>query len=96
MIKDIKNKNDLGNFVWDGWKDDFLFANVLRMDRWMDGRMEGWKDGRMEGWTDGRKDGDLEKIVLCGIIGHRPLWGHCPKRRTRRRRRKKIPLRKKA
>ena len=28
------------------------------------------------GRTDGRKP---EKIALCGIIGHRPLWGRCPK-----------------
>ena len=21
----------------------------------------------------------LEKIALCGIIGHRPLWDRCPK-----------------
>ena len=30
-----------------------------------------------DGRTDGRKP---EKIALCGIIGHRPLRGRCPKR----------------
>ena len=29
------------------------------------------------GRTDGRKP---EKIVLCGIIGHLPLRGRCPKK----------------
>ena len=29
-----------------------------------------------DGRTDGRKP---EKIALCGIIGHRPLRGRCPK-----------------
>ena len=33
---------------------------------------------------DGRTDGDSEKIVLCGIIGHQPLWGHCLKGQTDR------------
>ena len=32
--------------------------------------------GRTDGRTDGRKP---EKIVLCGIIGHLPLGGRCPK-----------------
>ena len=36
-------------------------------------RLRGGGDGR----TDGRKP---EKIALCGIIGHRPLRGRCPKR----------------
>ena len=36
-------------------------------------RLGGGGDGR----TDGRKP---EKIALCGIIGHRPLQGRCPKR----------------
>ena len=35
-------------------------------------RLGGGGDGR----TDGRKP---EKIALCGIIGHRPLRGRCPK-----------------
>ena len=37
-------------------------------------RLGGGGDGR----TDGRKP---EKIALCGIIGHRPLRGRCPKRK---------------
>ena len=38
-------------------------------------RLGGGGDGR----TDGRKP---EKIALCGIIGHRPLRGRCPKSRN--------------
>ena len=38
--------------------------------------------GGMEGWMDGWTDRDLEKIALCGIIGHRPLPGRCPKVRS--------------
>ena len=32
---------------------------------------------RLVGGGDVRKP---EKIALCGIIGHRPHWGRCPKR----------------
>ena len=32
------------------------------------------------------KDENPEKIAQCGIIGHRPLWGHCSKRKKRKRR----------
>ena len=35
-------------------------------------------DGRRDGRTDGKRK--PEKIALCGIIGHRPLRGRCPKR----------------
>ena len=37
---------------------------------------------RLGGGGDGRTDGKRkpEKIALCGIIGHRPLRGRCPKR----------------
>ena len=30
------------------------------------------------GDSETRRPGDSEKIALCGIIGHRPLWGRCP------------------
>ena len=34
----------------------------------------------LKGGTDRRTDGRKpEKIVLCGIIGHLPLRGRCPK-----------------
>ena len=39
-------------------------------------------DGQIDRWMDGQKDGYLEKIALCGIIGHRPLPGRCPKVRS--------------
>ena len=29
---------------------------------------------------DRQTHGQMEKITLCGIIGHRPLRGRCPKR----------------
>ena len=35
-------------------------------------------DGQIDRWMDGQKDGYLEKIALCGIIGHGPLQGRCP------------------
>ena len=38
---------------------------------------------RLVGGGDVRKP---EKIALCGIIGHRPLRGRCPKRKSKRKR----------
>ena len=32
------------------------------------------------GWTEKKKEKKEEKFLLCESIGHRPLWGRCPKR----------------
>ena len=41
--------------------------------------------GLIRGQRGGTENGKRkpEKIVLCGIIGHLPLRGRCPKRRRR-------------
>ena len=39
------------------------------------------RGGRTDGRTDGKRK--PEKIALCGIIGHRPLRGRCPKKRKK-------------
>ena len=32
------------------------------------------------GWMEKKKkEKEEEKFLLCESIGHRPLWGHCPK-----------------
>ena len=36
---------------------------------------EGREDEKMKKW----RNGETKKIALCGIIGHRPLRGRCPK-----------------
>ena len=45
---------------------------------------DGATEGQTDGWTDGRTDGQTdgkwkpEKFILCGIIGHWPLWDRYP------------------
>ena len=69
----------------DGWMEG---QTIGWMDGWTDGRMDGWTDGQMDGWmdewTEGQNNGDPEKIAMCGIIGHRLLRGHCPKKERER------------
>ena len=31
------------------------------------------------GWTEKEEEEEKEKFLLCESIGHRPLWGRCPK-----------------
>ena len=33
------------------------------------------------GMEEEEEEKEKEKIPLCESIGHRPLWGRCPKRR---------------
>ena len=38
--------------------------------------------GRTE--KEEKKEKEEEKFPLCESIGHRPLWGRCPKRKERK------------
>ena len=37
-------------------------------------------DLEVRGGMEKEKEEEEEKIPLCESIGHRPLWGRCPKR----------------